>query len=367
MNQQINREHLKKFILCFRRPCTQAMIFSDVAVSKRPIIIKDYCLDLMQNSENNMNQINNHPLYRSHNLDTAMGSLWNFYKTRFLLLFIVSFVMSLVMQYISSFMNVQELYSTTDPMEVLEKMKGMLLPILGISVVNLLFNVILQYYVLYNPLDSSVNIFVAALRSLKYFIPYLVVIILLAFVGSIAIVLGILLLVVGAVFAIMYVMTLYLFILPIMMIEGPHIGNTVTRTITLAHRNFWANLGWVGTFIIIVLVISVISSGIILIPFTGNFIKSIVNPGEAGEIATMTQNPLYIILSSLAGALTMPLIPIFSSILYFNSRAREELRLENEQSGPEDRPLRVEDLYAKPYADDHPDNPDNKISDKQSV
>jgi hypothetical protein len=27
---------------------------------------------------------------------------------------------------------------------------------------------------------------------------------------------------------------------------------------------------------------------------------------------------------------------------------------------PQEKALRVEDLYAKPYADDHPDNPENK-------
>jgi hypothetical protein len=28
---------------------------------------------------------------------------------------------------------------------------------------------------------------------------------------------------------------------------------------------------------------------------------------------------------------------------------------------PEYTKVRVEDLYAKPYSDDHPDNPDNKV------
>ena len=185
--------------------------------------------------------------------------------------------------------------------------------------------------------------------------------VLLAFAGSIAMVLGILVLIVGVFFSILYVMTLYLLILPIMMMEGPNIGNTITRAIALAHRNFWSNMGWVAVFIVILIVISLISSGIILLPFTGNFIKTIMNPGEASELVNMTKNPLFIILSALAGAVTFPLIPLFSCILYFNGKAGEDISQNAAVSDPENAVVKVEDLYAKPYADDHPDNPENKV------
>jgi hypothetical protein len=306
-----------------------------------------------------MDQINNHPLYKSHNIDSAMSSLWDFYKKRFLSLFAISFAMSLVIQYFSTFINIQEISSLTDAMEIFNKMKEMLLPIILVSVVNLLFNTILQYYVIFNPLDRANNIFASALKSLKYFIPYLILMILLAFAGSIAVVLGIFLLVVGAFFAILYIMTLYLFILPVMMVEGPNIGSTITRTFSLTNRNFWSNLGWVAVFILILIVISLLASAIILLPFTGNFLKTIMNPGETSELSNLPQNPLYIILSALAGALTFPLMPLFSCILYFNAKAKEDAgRIVI--SEPENTRLRVEDLYAKPYADDHPDNPENK-------
>lgn len=305
-----------------------------------------------------MEQISNHPLYRNHNIDSAMSSLWEFYRKRFLILFAVSFCMSLVLQFLSSSINIQELSGMTDPMEVLNKMKGMIVPILIVSLVNLLFNTVLQYYVIYNPLDSSNNIFTSFLRSLKYFIPYLIVMILLAFAGAIAVVIGIFLLVIGAFFAILYIMTLYLFILPVMMTEGPDIGHTITRTLTLAHRNFWANLGWVSIFILILIVISLLTSAIVLLPFTGNFLKNIMNPAETTGLANLPQNPLFMVLSALAGALTLPLIPLFSCILYFNGRAKEDLS--RQVIEPDDSKVRVEDLYAKPYSDDHPDNPDNK-------
>jgi hypothetical protein len=308
-----------------------------------------------------MDQFSKHPLCHRYTLDSAMSSLWDFYKKRFISLFLISLVMSLVLQYLSTFVNLKEISTVTDPMVMLGMLENMMVPILIISLVNLLFNVILQYYIIHNPLDRENTILVSLIKSLKYFIPYLIIIVLLVFAGSIAIVLGILVLVVGVLFSILYIMTLYLFILPVMMMEEPNIGNTIRRSINLAHSNFWSNIGMVAVFIILLIVISLISSGIILLPFTGNFIKTILNTGEPSELIDMTTNPLFIFLSALAGALTFPLIPLFSCILYFNGKMRENISHQPIPSDSENTRIRVEDLYAKPYSDDHPDNPENKV------
>ena len=71
-----------------------------------------------------MDQFSSHPLYRRHNIDSAMNSLWEFYKKKFLALFIMSLVMSLVMQYASSLVNMKELSSITDPMVIIRKDQG---------------------------------------------------------------------------------------------------------------------------------------------------------------------------------------------------------------------------------------------------
>jgi hypothetical protein len=307
-----------------------------------------------------MDQFNKHPLYRQHNIDSAMSSLWDFYKTRFLALYIIALVMSLVIQYASSFIDIQELSNVTDPSVIIEKMKGYIVPIIIVTVINLFFNLILQFYVIYNPIDNNNNIRVSLSRSLRYFVPYLITMVLLAFAASVAIVLGIILFIVGVLFAVLYIMTLYMFILPVMLVEGPDIGNTIKRSVTLAHRNFWTNIGWVAVFVIILIVLSVILSGIILVPFTGSFIKTITNPGGAQGIANISSNPLFIILSAMAGALTMPLLPVFSCILYFNGKAREEVPIRLDDQGDFERPVRVEDLYSKPYTDDDPEESKNE-------
>lgn len=309
-----------------------------------------------------MNQFRNHPLYRKHNIDSAMNSLWEFYKKNFLVLFIVSFIMSLVIQYIATLIDIKDLQSVTDPMVMLEKLKGYIWPMILVSLVSLLFSTILHYYIIFKPVENENNIFVSAVRSLKYFIPYLIIIILLAFAGSFAIVLGLFVFIVGVFFSILYVLTIYLFILPTMMIEGPNISNTIGRTFKLAHRGFWSNIGWVAVFIIFMIVISVIFSAIVLLPFSGSFLRTLTNPENVTNMVNYAENPLYIALSALVNALTFPIMPIFACILYFNGRAGEEEIQSIIPEKPKDEKVKVEDLYAKPYSDDHPDNPEKKIS-----
>lgn len=308
-----------------------------------------------------MDQIKNHPLYRRHNIDSAMSSLWEFYKKKFISLFIISLVMSLVTQYASTFINIKEFQTVTDPMIMLGMIKDHMIPILLIIALSLLFTTILQYYIIYNPLNSDENIYASILKSLKYFIPFIIIMVLLAFAGSIAIILGVFVLIVGALFAMLYVVTIYLFILPVLMVEGPNIANVIKRTITLAHSNFWSNIGWVAVFIIIMIVVSVIFSGIILLPFAGSFIRTIISPEETTNLLDMATNPVFILLSAIVSALTLPLMPIFSCILYFNGKAGEEQNQTISVVIPENDRVRVEDLYAKPYSDDHPENPENKV------
>jgi hypothetical protein len=284
-----------------------------------------------------------------------MSTLLDFYKKKFVVLFITSIVMSLGVQYFSSSFNFSGV-DMTDPYALIEKFKEFIWPMVYISVISLLFTLILQYYIIYNPIDSSISIFSSAYKSLKYLFPYLIILILFAFFGSFAMIAGFFALVIGMFFAALYLATLYLFVLPILMVEGPLIGNTISRTFKLAHRNFWSNIGWVAVFILITLVFSFIFSSLILIPFTGSFLKAISNPDEVSNIMNFTSNPIYIILSSVVNAFVVPVMPLLGAILYFNGKAREEIQetLPSENTEP-DR-VKVEDLYAKPL----PENTKNE-------
>lgn len=295
-----------------------------------------------------MNDIKRHPLYARHNLDSAMSSLWDYYRKNFISLFIISLVISFITQLAASTIDLGELQSMTDTEEMIAKMKEYIVPGIIIILISLYFNIVLQHYIIYKPVDESNNFLTSLAKALRYYLPFLVIMILFGFMATIGMALGILALIIGVFFVALYLLMLYLFILPVLMLEGADIGRTINRTFTLAHRNFWSNMGTTAVFLIIMIVISLILSGVIMIPFSGNFLKTIFSPEKAG-ITDIQSNPVYIILSSLAGAVTLPVIPILSCILYFNARVNEE---EGEKApAPEEYRPKIEDLYSRPPED----------------
>ena len=271
-----------------------------------------------------MDQFSSHPLYREHDLDSAMSSLWKFYKERFLVLFFASFVMSLSIQFLTMTFDFSDFLNTTDPKEMLDKLREMIWPMIAISLASLLCTTILHYYVIYNPIDSNVTIFVSIYKSLKYYILFLIIMVFFSVFASVAMILGLMLLIIGVVFAMIYILTLFLFFMPVLMVEGPDIANAISRTFKLAHRGFWSNIGWVAIFFVILMIASMILNTLIMLPFTGSFLKSLTNPEEVMNTMDIMQNPVYVTLSALIGALYYPLIPILGTILYFNGKAREE-------------------------------------------
>ena len=298
--------------------------------------------------------LKNHPLCQVHTIDTAINSLWDFYRNNFVKLFAMSLVMAAILQYAATF-YVASLQNETDISVLMEKLRELMVPIGIIAVINIFFSVVIQHYIVFNPLDENSSILNSILSSFRYLFPYLIIFILLSIFGVTAIALGAVALIIGAVFAVIYVITLYMFILPIMMIEGTDIYHTIIRTFRLAYKNFWTNFGWVAVFLTLFILISIIISALILIPFSGNFLRSIFNPDEAVNFAEISKTPLYIALSIIAGAITMPLIPMLSTLLYLNGRAKEDVDMQKHNAVNEEKKITVEDLYAKPYFDDRPE------------
>lgn len=289
-----------------------------------------------------------HPLNRKYDLDTALGSIWEFYKKWFGSLILITFVFSLVISYLTGKINLSGMYSSSDPEEIIAMAKSMIGPYSLILLFTFIFTLVLQYYIIRKPVDPASNVFSIGTNGLiRFFLPLLLLDIILAVFAMFALTLGLFLFFVGALFATVYVVMIYVFIAPVLMIEDKGIGDTITTTIRLAHNRFWQNLGWTAVFIILLMVISLVLSALIMIPFGGSFFRTIVNPESAGEILNITSKPSFIILNAIVNALTMPLLPIFSLVLYFNSRSGIASGLIIESTDAADGgPVRVEDLYS---------------------
>ena len=289
-----------------------------------------------------------HPLNKRYDLDSALTSIWEFYKKWFGSLMLISFVFSLITSYLTGRINISEMYSVDEADEMMAILRSMIGPYLLIILFAFVFGLILHYYVIRKPVDPDSNIFsIGAKGIVKFFLPLLVLNIMLAVFAVFAVTFGILLLFIGALFATVYIVMIYAFISPVLMIEDKGIGDTLTTTIRLAHKHFWPNMGWVSIFIIILMVISFILGAIIMIPFGGSFIKTIINPENASGLLDMTSKPSFIILNAIVNALTMPLFPIFSLVLYFNSRSDNigEV-ITDDSTGDNGNPVKIEDLYS---------------------
>lgn len=288
-----------------------------------------------------------HPLNKRYELDTALSSIWGFYKKWFGSLIIISFIFSLIITYISGRLNISEIYSVPEPEEIMAILRSMLGPYALIILFSFVFTLILQYYVIRKPVDPENNIFSIGITGvIKYFLPLLVLYIILSLFAVFAFLLGLILLFVGAIFATIYIVLIYAFIAPVLMIENPGIGETITTTLSLAHKRFWPNIGWVTVFVILVIVVSFVLGAIIMIPYGGSFLRTIMNPENASELLNLTSRPSFITLSALANAVTMPLFPIFSLVLYFNARSNGVGEVITDHRGDSNGPVKIEDLYS---------------------
>ncbi len=289
-----------------------------------------------------MNTYQNHPLAGAVDIDSAFNKLWSFYKKYFVGLYIISVVGSLLTSMAVAGLDLASLQTTTDPEEMLKIMKGMAGPYALALLVSLVLGVLLHAWVLDRPAGEAGFTSALLRRSLVALVPYLAAMIIFGVLTMMLVSIGIVLLVLPGLFAIFYMATVGLFVMPVILAETRNPLEALTRSFRLTHKNLWANMGWVVVVILIMIVAAMVLGAIVMLPFTGSFIRSIANPEEAAAMLEMTRNPVYIGLSSLTGGLVTPVMPILAFLLYFRNRG-EEVTVEVTTEG--DNAVKVEDLY----------------------
>ena len=291
-----------------------------------------------------MNDYQNHPLAGAVSLDSAMTKLWDFYKKYFVGMYIISVILALLTNLASAGIDASMIQTVSDPEEMIQILKGMAGPYALVIVISLVFGVILHAWVLERPLGEPGFPVTLLKKAAVALVPYLLVMIVMGTIGIILTAFGLVLLILPGFFAMFYIATVTMFSLPLTLAESRNPGQVLTRSFTLAHRNLWPNMGWVIVVMLIVLVISLVIGALLMVPFTGTFLKSFSNPEEATALLDISRNPVYIALSSLATALVTPVFPILAFILYFRNRLDDvqEITVDDDEEG-----LKVEDLYPR--------------------
>lgn len=290
-----------------------------------------------------MNNYQNHPLAGAVDIDSAFNKLWSFYKKYFIGLFIIAFVSALISNLFMAGIDLASFQAaSTDPAAVLEMMKSMAGPYALTMAAALIFGVFLHAWVLEKPSGDAGFISSMLKRTLVALLPYFAAMIILGIITMVLASVGMILLVLPGLFAMFYMATVIFFAMPVTLIETRNPFEVVSRSFRLTHKNLWPNMGWVTVIVLILVVVAILLSAIVMLPFTGTFIRSLANPEEASAILDMQRNPLYIGLSALTSALITPVAPILAFLLYFRNRGDEvavEVTIENDNA------VKVEDLY----------------------
>ncbi len=272
-------------------------------------------------------KFNEHPLAAKNDIDSAFSAGWAFYKKWFLPMYAIAFIMALIVSVVTKNIDLAGLQNTTDLSEIMSSLKSMMGIYAITALISLFFNTLLQYFIVFRPLSEDFNLADALVKVLmRYYLPLLIMYVILSLLAIIPILFGTLLLFVGLFFAIPYVLLFFAMIAPLMMIEGTRIDTSFSRLFALVHKKFWPNMGWMAVYMVLIIFFSFIVSSLTMLPFTGSLLRSFSDPDAALKILEIAGNPAYIILNSLATALTAPVLPIFGLILYFNnSESNSEL------------------------------------------
>jgi hypothetical protein len=277
------------------------------------------------------------PFYRRTNLEMLFNDAYEIYRAHFGWLFFVSFLFLIITQTLSGYLIGDKIGSMdqfmqdpTDMQAALQFYKG-LFPIFFIQLFLYSYiYVFLGYFILTRYLEPERSLGGAAVRSLtKYYIRFLFVTILAYIILTFGTVIGLLALIIGSLVAMAFLGTSLSVALPVLLVEDTGIFQTIGRSFRLVLKDFWAVFGYLLIFGLVYILMSMIFGAISMAPYASSFLRDLFHPAvqdaaaSPGTFQAMTK-PLYVILNSFFSALLLPLIPLFSILIYFHLRYVED-------------------------------------------
>ena len=281
-----------------------------------------------------MIDIKQHSLYKPMAVDSVLSNIFNIYFKKFVVLFIYSFVAVFIIQMILYRLGFWDLYkmSMSDPNEILNVYSKLMRKIGIVSVSSVIIygflNSFLVNYLIKSDLDPKVHVGDILGESIrKYSIHMIFFLILSTLILIAGAFLGIIALIIGSFFAMIYLGTVLITGGTIIVAEEKNAIETLRRTFVLTHKDFWSSLGVVVLFMLIMILVSIVLSAVMSIPFV---VMAIDNWQETGSMRELFNTQIYdigiwsVVLNSLVSAVTYPLFAILSVVLYFKLRFIED-------------------------------------------
>ncbi|MBI9052220.1 MAG: hypothetical protein JEY96_00290 [Bacteroidales bacterium] len=279
-----------------------------------------------------MIDIKKHSLYKTLEFDSSLSSIFTIYLKKFWPLFIFSFLGIFIIQMIMYQLGFFELYSISDPNEILRVFSTLMNKIVILSVTSVVvygvLNTFLINYLLKSDFEPQVNFGDLLIESIKkyalHMIFFLILSMLMVLVGMF---LGVIVFVVGLFAAVLYLGTVLITGGTIIVAEEKNAIDTVGRAFLLTHKDFWNALGIFVVFILIIMLASLIVSAIVAIPFVIMFFDNLSETGNILEAFNFHSYDLgiwLVVTNSIVAAIVYPLYSILSVVLYFKLKFVED-------------------------------------------
>jgi hypothetical protein len=282
-----------------------------------------------------MESIQQHRLYQNHDFDTAFSTLYRVYKKNFLPLFLLSLAGTLIVYLFAFLLGPYQIPSEAIPDPGPGDIAHFVSLFLLILVVGLLVYTFVYLgimYLVYRQQEDDPrhawSIFAEAAR--KYYFRFLLLVILVSLIFIVGSVIGLLIFFVGIILALAYLGVSLYVAGPALIVENTGPGDAIWRSFSLSHKDFWMSLGLVLVLLVITMVIQFVLLAIVSLPGAVIFISGMVSGGDVSNWFASDFSSLWtgfgviaMVLNSAVSALVMPLMPVFSMILYYRLRYTE--------------------------------------------
>lgn len=279
-----------------------------------------------------MIDIKKHSLYRSMEFENVFSSIFNIYFKNFWVLFAISFISIFTLQMIFYYLGFSEIAKISDPEEIFQYVMELRTELLVGSIAYVILYgfliSVLVNYILRTDIEKDLSIGDLIIESMnKYMVHMIFFLILSVLITITGAVIGVFALFIGFFVALFYLGTVLMPGGELLVAENKNAVETIGRTFTLTHKDFWSSLGIFVVFIIMMLVISFLMSAIISIPIVIAFFDNYQQTGsllDAFNIQNYNLGLWTVVINSLVTSLIYPIYAIISVVMYFRLKFVED-------------------------------------------
>lgn len=275
-----------------------------------------------------------HPLYKVRDFDGIFLATWEMYKKYFTPLFLYAAIFSLVFSFTG--MNIVDFekltdFSTEPDLELLRGMIGPIMLYFAVMIIGYGMLYLVMHYLIIvkesDPEKGHAALFGEVIG--RFLLPYLLAVVVAGIIMFAGVFVGIFLLVIGSLLAAIYLGSVFLPITPVMIVEQRDPISTIGRCFNLVHKHFWPTMGQFLVFMVLFIIVSFVLGLLSSAPYIGSLFSVLSDPDAAQQAmesnrGMLQNNPLVILLGALVNGAMLPFMPAFSSVVYFNLRARED-------------------------------------------